>query len=99
MNDVQMNECHSSILELHLSIQYICIVLSTVYNVCCGINECYPKKGLFFMHDTSLLWPIVRGTLYESALPITILLIYALVVGQTTYLMRNDVWQLKNSWK
>jgi hypothetical protein len=51
------------------------------------------------MHDTSLLWPIVRGTLYESALPITILLIYALVVGQTTYLMRNDVWQLKNSWK
>jgi len=36
------------------------------------------------MHDISLLWPIVTGALYESALQITILLIYALVVGQTT---------------
>jgi hypothetical protein len=42
------------------------------------------KKRYIFMHDTSLLWPIVTGALYENAFPIAILLIYALVVGQTT---------------
>jgi hypothetical protein len=55
MNDIQMDEFHSSILELHSSVQYNCIVINIVCNVCGGINECHPKKRLFFMHDTSLL--------------------------------------------
>ncbi len=50
-----MNECHSYILELHSSIQYVCIVVGIVYNVCCEMNECHFKKGYIFLHDISLL--------------------------------------------
>ncbi len=42
LNDTQMDGCHSSILELYLSIQYVRIVIQIVYNIHFKVHECHP---------------------------------------------------------
>ncbi len=42
LNDNQMDGCHSSILELHLSIQYVCIVIQIVFTIRFKVYECHP---------------------------------------------------------
>ncbi len=45
LNDIQMDGCHSSILQLYLSIQYVCIVVQIMYNIHFQVHECHPIQG------------------------------------------------------
>jgi hypothetical protein len=42
LNDIQMGECHSSILISYLSTQSICIMVKIIYTIYFEVYECHP---------------------------------------------------------
>jgi hypothetical protein len=41
LNDIQMDGCYSSILQMYLSIQYVCIVVQIMYSIHFEAHECH----------------------------------------------------------
>jgi hypothetical protein len=72
LNEIQMDGCHSSILQMYLSIWYVYILW---YKLCIVFTLKLMnviQYMIYFICGISLFWPTIGGVVYESTFSTTI---------------------------